>query len=316
MPRIDLAQFRRGTDAAWVLANPVLDDGEPGLAVDTMVLKVGNGVDAWNVLPAVATDPAVIAAAIAAHNVSAGAHAALFDAARPPLVTFELAPTGTVLVDEDWAQGGTFATGGRIGQEGWALTLAGTGTATAVAAGGAAGSMQLSTVALNDAGNVNMGVNSLELAPLFRLWQRSRFSTALNDASDARTVRTGLHSDATGNTEPQNGCYWRYAQADGPNWQAVVANAGARTVVNTGVPPVLNVFQNREIICDGAGTVRFYIDGVLVATINTNLPAAGNRFGPSTSMVRDLFTAGGRNYQEDRYLLWWDIARGPLAGWP
>lgn len=42
--------IRRGTEAEWAVANPVLGLGEFGLATDTRELKLGDGVTAWNVL--------------------------------------------------------------------------------------------------------------------------------------------------------------------------------------------------------------------------------------------------------------------------
>lgn len=41
-------QIRRGTAAAWTLANPVLAQGEPALETDTKKQKMGDGVTAWN----------------------------------------------------------------------------------------------------------------------------------------------------------------------------------------------------------------------------------------------------------------------------
>ena len=41
-------QFRRGTAAEWAAANPVLTEGTPGFATDTNVVKIGDGVTAWN----------------------------------------------------------------------------------------------------------------------------------------------------------------------------------------------------------------------------------------------------------------------------
>lgn len=43
----DLIQFRRGTSAEWVAANPVLALAEPGLDTTTGVFKLGDGVTAW-----------------------------------------------------------------------------------------------------------------------------------------------------------------------------------------------------------------------------------------------------------------------------
>jgi hypothetical protein len=52
MTVLDLAQIqmRRGTAAQWLLANPVLLQGEWGLETDTKFLKIGDGTTAWAVL--------------------------------------------------------------------------------------------------------------------------------------------------------------------------------------------------------------------------------------------------------------------------
>lgn len=44
-------KLRRDTAAAWTAANPVLADGEPGYETDTNRIKVGDGVNAWALLP-------------------------------------------------------------------------------------------------------------------------------------------------------------------------------------------------------------------------------------------------------------------------
>jgi hypothetical protein len=44
-------QLRRGDAADWTATNPVLAEGEVGVEIDTLKLKVGNGVDNWNTLP-------------------------------------------------------------------------------------------------------------------------------------------------------------------------------------------------------------------------------------------------------------------------
>jgi hypothetical protein len=43
-------QLRRDTAANWTSANAVLALGEPGVETDTLKVKVGNGVSAWNSL--------------------------------------------------------------------------------------------------------------------------------------------------------------------------------------------------------------------------------------------------------------------------
>lgn len=46
-------QFKRGLSDAWERSNPILAPGEPGWTLDTHVLKIGNGVTAWNNLEAI-----------------------------------------------------------------------------------------------------------------------------------------------------------------------------------------------------------------------------------------------------------------------
>lgn len=43
-------QFRRDTAVRWETINPILMEGEIGLEIDTHRAKMGNGIDAWNVL--------------------------------------------------------------------------------------------------------------------------------------------------------------------------------------------------------------------------------------------------------------------------
>lgn len=49
----DSIQIRRNTAAAAAASNPVLALGEPGYETDTGVLKIGDGITAWNDLPAI-----------------------------------------------------------------------------------------------------------------------------------------------------------------------------------------------------------------------------------------------------------------------
>ena len=41
-------QFKRGLSSAWERNNPILAAGEPGWTLDTHILKIGDGVTAWN----------------------------------------------------------------------------------------------------------------------------------------------------------------------------------------------------------------------------------------------------------------------------
>ena len=46
----DIIQLRRGSASTWAAANTVLAQGELGVETDTLKIKCGNGVTAWNSL--------------------------------------------------------------------------------------------------------------------------------------------------------------------------------------------------------------------------------------------------------------------------
>ena len=59
MPRQQLLQFRQGTAAAWVTANPILSAGEEGFETDTGRTKLGDGSTAWTSLGYSALKPSL-----------------------------------------------------------------------------------------------------------------------------------------------------------------------------------------------------------------------------------------------------------------
>ena len=54
-------QIRRGTAAQWAAAPVPLAEGEPGIATDTNILKIGDGTSLLAALPAVAWNPEISA---------------------------------------------------------------------------------------------------------------------------------------------------------------------------------------------------------------------------------------------------------------
>ena len=46
-------QVKRGYSSAWERVNPILRVGEPGFAIDTNILKIGNGETPWNDLKSI-----------------------------------------------------------------------------------------------------------------------------------------------------------------------------------------------------------------------------------------------------------------------
>jgi hypothetical protein len=107
--RDDLIRFRRGTEAAWTAADPVLDEGEPGFETDTNVLKLGDGATAWSALSAV----------------GAGGGGADAETIRDTIATALVAGSGiTITVDDP----GNTITVAASGGGGSALTVSEAGT--------------------------------------------------------------------------------------------------------------------------------------------------------------------------------------------
>lgn len=61
-------QLKRGKAASWSSLNLVLNAGEPGYEIDTGKLKIGNGSTAWNDLPYLGEDKALIVNADTYHD--------------------------------------------------------------------------------------------------------------------------------------------------------------------------------------------------------------------------------------------------------
>lgn len=91
-----------------------------------------------------------------------------------------------------------------------------------------------------------------------------------NNFDSDTTLRVGSSSSCTGT--PSNGIYFEKTTAD-TNWYAVTRNGGVETRTDTAiaVSAVFRTFKTEHT----SASVRFLIDGTVVATHTTNIPAAG-----------------------------------------
>ncbi len=108
---------------------------------------------------------------------------------------------------------------------------------------------------------------------------KARFRIYLSDLV-LRSTWVGLASAALsgGAADPAGSRFaFRYDTTQGDaTWKATTKDGATQTVVDTGVAPLTARGQYLDIVVDDVGAnAKFYINGVLVATIITNLPAAG-----------------------------------------
>jgi len=97
----------------------------------------------------------------------------------------------------------------------------------------------------------------------------------LSDATNEYSFSVGgaVQNNGIGN----DGAFFTYNRASlGANWQAASRLSGSQTTSNSNVAVVANTWVRLALIVNATGTsITYYIDGVLVATITTNIQAAG-----------------------------------------
>ena len=82
-----------------------------------------------------------------------------------------------------------------------------------------------------------------------------------------------------GSDNPASGIYamFRFSTAaSDTHWQCITKDGTTQTIVDSGITPAINTMVVFAIVFDdSAPNVKFYINGVLVATITTHLPTSG-----------------------------------------
>lgn len=84
-------------------------------------------------------------------------------------------------------------------------------------------------------------------------------------------------ADPAANGDSVAGFVFRNMNGGGPDthWQAITSDGGTNTFTDTGITPDANEHTFAIVMNDGTPNVKFYIDGSLVATNTTHLPASG-----------------------------------------
>jgi hypothetical protein len=114
----------------------------------------------------------------------------------------------------------------------------------------------------SNAGNFIFGGGSFTWVGSFNIVQ-------LANVTDDFQYYVGIH-DGWQFGGPSNGVYFQYIRANSLNWQ-IVSNNGGTATTTTSTTPVTSGFH-KLIISATATQATFYVDGVNVGTINTNLP--------------------------------------------
>jgi hypothetical protein len=111
-------------------------------------------------------------------------------------------------------------------------------------------------------------------------WETRVRIPTLSDATEEFQIAAG-HCFVNNATLANNGCGFIYNRAvNGANWQAISRSAGSQTTTNTNVAVAGNTWVKLAFRVNAAGTsVEYFINGVSVATITTNIGAQADREG-------------------------------------
>lgn len=181
------------------------------------------------------------------------------------------------------------------------LLDAGAGAGSSVQTGtyGVGTSANALGVSQMDTGTTATGRRTLSsnLTSLVTTKARLRFSVrfALEQLSTgAQTFASHIgFMDTSASGDALNGAYFRYNEAvNGGRWQCITAQGGTRTTTDSGITADTNYHAFTTEINEAGTSVAFYIDGVLVQTITTNIPngTVAQAFGYGWKMEKSVGT--------------------------
>jgi len=85
-----------------------------------------------------------------------------------------------------------------------------------------------------------------------------------------------------------NGIYFEYDDSQSLNWRIKTANSGTRTITNTSTVVTAGAWVRLGISTSNGSLFTFFINGVSVGTISTNIPTVG--LSPIMQMVSSVGT--------------------------
>ena len=103
--------------------------------------------------------------------------------------------------------------------------------------------------------------------------------TTLSTAAQEYNVYIGFIDNNQAIGEPVDGVYFKYDRNTSANWIITTSNNSTRTNTTTSVAVTATTpFQKLKIVVNNTGTsAQFFIDGVSVGTIATNIPTGAGR---------------------------------------
>lgn len=127
----------------------------------------------------------------------------------------------------------------------------------------------------------------------------------LSTAAQGYDLRIGFGDSNTVADNTDSCGYFEYSHdTNGGNWVIATANNATRTKANTTVPAVANLWTYLKTVTNSTGTqTDFYINNILVGTINTNIPNTVARAFDYTCFIIKYAGTTARTILVDRCFL-------------
>lgn len=127
----------------------------------------------------------------------------------------------------------------------------------------------------------------------------------LSDGTDTYSLRFGFYDSAS--ADATDGVYFEYDSASHANWRICAASNGSRTKTNTSVAVAPDVWIKLRLDVNADGTsAEFFIDGISVGTVATNIPTGAGR---QTGIGALLLKSAGTNNRT----AWFDYIWAKIA---
>lgn len=261
---------RRGTAAAWSLANPTLAEGEIGYETDTKKWKFGDGATAWNAL-VYKIDDAPIDGTEYVRKDGAWASAAGGGGDSFSSTSYILREDFDRGFSTSTATGTSFVTTQALPVV--YESTAGISTYAASVSGGP-GVVSLSTGTSSSGYSncfITAGLRIVLGGGEMRIRYRFRLPN-LSDATNTYTVLFGLRDMISGTSTDLVNAIYSHGINSG-NWQLLTRNSGTTTTVNGTAGPSANTWTTLEFVINAAASnIELFADGVSMGSSSTNIP--------------------------------------------
>jgi hypothetical protein len=137
----------------------------------------------------------------------------------------------------------------------------------------------------------------------------SFYVATLATSAQDYVVRVGLGDQTDSTNDNNNGVYFEYNRATSVNWLVKTATNGSRTSTTTSTAVAAGSWNRFNItVNDAANSATFFINGNLVGTITTNIPAATNRLsGPAIAAGKTAGATTGLSFYLDYWYMKYDF---------